>query len=158
MSAVPDIPSAATIQNALSTRWHLQHLHFFSFSVVLVDFSIFPPLSNIKDRLTKPDNNHENQNCAIDYWKGDIFETVILLFFDDELPGIVVGKSENSKNNGELWDTYAGTTEGIDNIPGVAEPGGFGEDETANQSSKSVIAIIALNEDVATCTIANDKA
>ena len=112
---------------------------------------------NIKDWVTKPNHDNGNQDDAKGYWRGDIFEFEIFAVLDDGLAGAVVNKSENSKDNGQLRDADAGVAKGVNDGPGMAKPGDFGEDQATGEGSKEKIVIVGLDKHVAGGGIADEE-
>lgn len=100
---------------------------------------------NIKDWIAKPQDNYCDQNHTKDYWRGDIFEFEIFLMLNDGLTGAVIDKGEDCKDNGELWNADAGAAEGVDDCPGMAEPGDFGENQAASKGGEQEIVVVGLN-------------
>ena len=70
------------------------------------------------------------------------------------------GEGKNGENNGCLRDDNAGTgsVERINNRPGLTDPGNLCEDETAGESNEGEIMVVTLDNDMASCAVADNEA
>ena len=86
-----------------------------------------------------------------------MFKAEVYLVFNSALANVIINEGKNGKDDGDLGNTNTGVTEGVDDVPGMAEPGNFSKNQTTDKSGKRELFVTTLRKNVAASGVADEE-